>query len=46
MTENMAQTRQLSVETEERLIKLLQEGNLTLSVTNDVGCSQLAVSKM
>ena len=46
LTENMAPTRELSVETMERIIKLLKEGNSTRSVVKDVGCFQSAVSKI
>ncbi len=42
----MAPTRELSVETMERIIKLLQEGNPSRSVAKEVGCSQSAVSKI
>lgn len=42
----MAPTWELSIETMERIIKLLLEGNPAWSVVKDVGCSQSAVSKM
>ena len=42
----MAATRELSMETIERIIKLLQEGRSTQTVAGDVGCSQSAVSEI
>lgn len=42
----MAPTREMSLETKERIIKLLEEGNATRMVAKDVGCSQSAVSKI
>uniref|UniRef100_A0A3Q0RED3 Transposase Tc1-like domain-containing protein n=1 Tax=Amphilophus citrinellus TaxID=61819 RepID=A0A3Q0RED3_AMPCI len=35
----------MSIETKERIIKLLKEGKSSRSVAQDVGCSQTAVSK-
>ena len=42
----MAPTRELSIETMERIIRLLRERNPTRSVPQYVGCSQSAVSKI
>jgi len=42
----MDSTGKLSVETMERIIKLLKEGNSTQSLAKHVGCSQSAVSKI
>ena len=42
----MAPTRELSIKTMERTIKLLQQGNPTWRVAKDVGCFQSAVSKI
>uniref|UniRef100_A0A4W6EZN1 Transposase Tc1-like domain-containing protein n=1 Tax=Lates calcarifer TaxID=8187 RepID=A0A4W6EZN1_LATCA len=36
----------MSIETKERIIKLLKEGKSSRSVAKDVGCSQSAVSKI
>ena len=43
---NMAPTKEMSIETMERIIKLLREGNPTRIVAKDIGCSQSAVSKI
>uniref|UniRef100_A0A3B5QLJ4 Transposase Tc1-like domain-containing protein n=1 Tax=Xiphophorus maculatus TaxID=8083 RepID=A0A3B5QLJ4_XIPMA len=42
----MAPTREMSLETKERIVKLLEEGNPSRMVAKDVGCSQSAVSKI
>uniref|UniRef100_A0A8B9LAI1 Transposase Tc1-like domain-containing protein n=1 Tax=Astyanax mexicanus TaxID=7994 RepID=A0A8B9LAI1_ASTMX len=42
----MAPTREMSLETKERIVKLLEEGNSSRMVAKDVGCSQSAVSKI
>lgn len=42
----MAPTREMSDETKERIIKLLQEGKTSRDVAKDVDCSQSAVSKI
>uniref|UniRef100_A0A8C1NF85 Transposase Tc1-like domain-containing protein n=1 Tax=Cyprinus carpio TaxID=7962 RepID=A0A8C1NF85_CYPCA len=42
----MAPTREMSVETKERIIKLLKEGKSSRNVAKNVGCSQSAVSKI
>uniref|UniRef100_A0A3B5AUW2 Transposase Tc1-like domain-containing protein n=1 Tax=Stegastes partitus TaxID=144197 RepID=A0A3B5AUW2_9TELE len=42
----MAPTREMSVETKERIIKLLKVGKSSRIVAKDVGCSQSAVSKI
>uniref|UniRef100_A0A3B1JWP7 Transposase Tc1-like domain-containing protein n=1 Tax=Astyanax mexicanus TaxID=7994 RepID=A0A3B1JWP7_ASTMX len=36
----------MSLETKERIVKLLEEGNSSRMVAKDVGCSQSAVSKI
>ncbi|XP_069611187.1 gastrula zinc finger protein XlCGF53.1-like [Ranitomeya imitator] len=41
-----APTREMSIETKERIIKLLKEGKSSRNVAKDVGCSQSAVSKI
>uniref|UniRef100_A0A3B5PUV6 Transposase Tc1-like domain-containing protein n=1 Tax=Xiphophorus maculatus TaxID=8083 RepID=A0A3B5PUV6_XIPMA len=42
----MAPTREMSLETKERIVKRLEEGNPSRMVAKDVGCSQSAVSKI
>ena len=42
----MAPTREMSIETKERIIKLLKEGKSSRNVAKDVCCSQSAVSKI
>lgn len=42
----MVPTRELSSETMESVVKLIQEGNPQGSVVNDVDCSQSTVSKI
>ena len=42
----MAPTREMSVETKERIIKLLKEGKSSRNVAKNVGCSQSSVSKI
>uniref|UniRef100_A0A3B3YRI5 Transposase Tc1-like domain-containing protein n=1 Tax=Poecilia mexicana TaxID=48701 RepID=A0A3B3YRI5_9TELE len=42
----MTPTREMSLETKERIVKLLEEGNPSRMVAKDVGCSQSAVSKI
>ncbi|CAJ0929362.1 unnamed protein product [Ranitomeya imitator] len=42
----MAPTRDMSIETKERIIILLKEGKSSRNVAKDVGCSQSAVSKI
>uniref|UniRef100_A0A3B1IG59 Transposase Tc1-like domain-containing protein n=1 Tax=Astyanax mexicanus TaxID=7994 RepID=A0A3B1IG59_ASTMX len=42
----MAPTREMSLETKERIVKLLEEGNSSRMIAKDVGCSQSAVSKI
>uniref|UniRef100_A0A3B3ULQ4 Transposase Tc1-like domain-containing protein n=1 Tax=Poecilia latipinna TaxID=48699 RepID=A0A3B3ULQ4_9TELE len=42
----MTPTREMSLETKERIVKLLEEGNPSHMVAKDVGCSQSAVSKI
>lgn len=42
----MAPTREISLETKERIVKLLEEGNSSRMVAKDVGCSQSALSKI
>uniref|UniRef100_A0A3B5QK18 Transposase Tc1-like domain-containing protein n=1 Tax=Xiphophorus maculatus TaxID=8083 RepID=A0A3B5QK18_XIPMA len=42
----MAPTREMSLETKERIVKLLEEGNPSRMVAKDVGWSQSAVSKI
>uniref|UniRef100_A0A3P9PNQ9 Transposase Tc1-like domain-containing protein n=1 Tax=Poecilia reticulata TaxID=8081 RepID=A0A3P9PNQ9_POERE len=42
----MAPTREMSLETKERIVKLLEGGNPSSMVAKDVGCSQSAVSQI
>ncbi|CAJ0940514.1 unnamed protein product [Ranitomeya imitator] len=42
----MAPTRETSIETKEKIIKLLKEGKSSRNVAKDVGCSQSAVPKI
>lgn len=42
----MAPRPELSIETKERIIQLLEEGKSSRNVAKDVGCSQSAVSKI
>lgn len=42
----MAPTKEMSIETRERIIKFLEEGNSTRRVASHIGCSQSAVSKI
>jgi len=42
----VAPTRELSVEKRKRVIELLLRGKFSLECAKDVGCSQLAVSKI
>lgn len=46
MARIMAPTKEMSLETKERIVKLLEEGVSSRMVAKDVGCSQSAVSKI